>query len=55
MRNTFKDKLQIIIPNGRINFNKLVGDKIVECKNKCAFDCFYYCYKMDLPNDITWL
>jgi len=55
MRNTFKDKLQICIPNGRINFNKLVDGKNVDCKNKCAFDCFYICYKMNLPDDITWL
>jgi hypothetical protein len=56
MRNTFKEKLQIIIPPKRIHFIKLVNGVVPEnWKNACAFDCFYYCYKIDLPNDITWL
>jgi hypothetical protein len=47
-------KLQIIIPRKRIQFEKHIkGEK--ECKNACNFDCFYYCYKIDLKNDITWL
>lgn len=58
VRNLFKDvenPLQIIIPRKRIQFNKMVDGKIVEGKNACNFDCFYYCYKMDLPRDIVWL
>jgi len=56
MRNTFKDKLQIIIPRKRIHFVKLINGKIPDkWKNACYFDCFYYCYKMTLPNGITWL
>ncbi len=56
MRNTFKDKLQIIIPHKRIHFIKLVNGVVPDkWKNACYFDCFYYCYKMNLPNDITWL
>jgi hypothetical protein len=48
----WKDKnIQIIIPRKRIQF---VKDGL-ECQNKCNFDCFYYCYKMNLPNDIIWL
>ena len=48
----WKDKgLQIIIPRKRIQFVK-DGDKL---NNKCNFDCFYYCYKMNLTNDIIWL
>tara|TARA_R110001592_G_scaffold12564_2_gene59582 strand:+ start:110 stop:601 length:492 start_codon:yes stop_codon:yes gene_type:complete len=53
-RENFKNtdsKLQIIIPRKRIQFVKN-GD---ELQNKCNFDCFYYCYKMDLPRDIIWL
>ena len=46
-----EDKLQIIIPRKRIQFIK-DGN---ELQNKCNFDCFYYCYKMDLKNDIIWL
>ncbi len=57
MRNNFKDEgLQIIIPRKRIQFIKLVnGEKPEGWKNACNFDCFYYCWKMDLKNDIIWL
>lgn len=53
----WKDKnIQIIIPRKRIHFQKLINGKVPEnCKNACNFDCFYYCYKMNLPNDIVWL
>jgi len=48
--------IQIIIPKKRIHFEKLVnGIKPEKWKNACNFDCFYYCYKMDLPSDIVWL
>ena len=48
--------IQIIIPRKRIHFNKLVdGETPKNYKSVCNFDCFYYCYKMKLPNDITWL
>ena len=54
-RNNFKDeKIQIIIPRKRIQFIKLENGKKIET-NKCNFDCFYYCWKMGLENDITWL
>jgi hypothetical protein len=57
MRECFDgNKLQIIIPRKRIHFLKLVNGKPIEnLKNQCAFDCFYYCYKMNLPKDIMWL
>ena len=49
-------KLQIIIPRKRIHFEKHVNGEIPkDWKSDCNFDCFYYCYKMDLKNDITWL
>ena len=56
-RENFKNKgLQIIIPRKRIHFLKVVDGKPVEgWKNQCAFDCYYYCYKMNLPRDIVWL
>ena len=53
-RENFKNsesKLQIIIPRKRMQLIKN-GD---ELQNKCNFDCFYYCYKLDLPRDIIWL
>jgi len=48
----WKDKnIQIIIPRKRIQFIKNGN----ELQNSCNFDCFYYCYKINLSNDITWL
>ena len=59
VRENFKDidnPLQIIIPIKRIQFQKLVNGKLPEKQeNKCNFDCFYYCYKMNLARDIIWL
>lgn len=50
------DKLQIIIPRKRIHFEKLVDGKKPEgWRNACYFDCFYYCWKMNLEKDIIWL
>jgi len=56
-RENYKNsKLQIIIPRKRIHFMKLIDGKPVEgWKNQCAFDCFYYCYKMGFDKDIIWL
>jgi hypothetical protein len=56
-RRLFKNKgLQIIIPRKRIQFIKLIDGKIPDdYKSICNFDCFYYCWKIDLPNDIIWL
>lgn len=49
-------RLQIIIPRKRIHFIKKVNGEIPEnWTNRCNFDCFYYCYKMGLDKDITWL
>ena len=57
IRENYKNReLQIIIPRKRIHFNKLVdGEQPKNWKNACNFDCFYYCYKMNLKNDITWI
>jgi len=46
--------LQIIIPRKRIQFIKIVDGK-VDNRNACNFDCFYYCWKMNLPYGINWL
>ena len=53
----WKDKgIQIIVPRKRIHFIKKVDGEIPEdYKSSCNFDCFYYCYKMNLPRDIIWL
>jgi hypothetical protein len=59
VRKLFKDqtdKLQIIIPRKRIHFLKQVNGVIPDnLKNACNFDCFYYCWKIGLNRDITWL
>jgi len=56
-RSIFKDieKPQLIIPKKRINFQKMVNGEMIKHKYQCNFDCFYYCWKMKLPSDITWL
>lgn len=55
-RNIFcnDNNLQIIIPKKRIQFNKMKDGKIEKSTN-ANFDCFYYCWKMNLDKDITWL
>lgn len=60
-RNTFMketDKVQLIIPKKRIQFIKMKADGSLETdkkKMRCNFDCFYYCWKIGLPQDITFL
>jgi hypothetical protein len=56
-RTNFMNKgLQIVIPKKRIHFEKLVDGKVPEnWSNRCNFDTFYYCYKIGLERDITWL
>ncbi len=53
----WKDKnIQLIIPRRRIHFIKKIDGKIPKnWGNKCYFDCFYYCYKMNLKKDILFL
>lgn len=56
LRENYKNsELQIIIPRKRIQFIKCVNGEKVESKNACSFDCYYYCYKMNLPRHIVWL
>ena len=57
IRENYKDsELQIIIPRKRIHFIKHVdGEQLNNYKSCCNFDCFYYCYKMNLPTSIVWL
>jgi len=51
-----EDPIQIIIPRKRIHFDKKVdGETPANYKSVCNFDCFYYCWKMNLPRDIIWL
>lgn len=55
-RNIFcnDQRLQIIVPKKRIQFRKIKdGSNVIS--NQANFDCFYYCWKMNLERDITWL
>jgi len=55
-RNLLKNEIQIIIPKSRIHFDKKVDGKTPQgWKNSCNFDCFYYCWKIGLENNLTWL
>jgi hypothetical protein len=47
----YNDKIQLIIPKKRIQFYK--GGEAPT--NRCNFDTFYYCYKINLKNDITFI
>lgn len=49
-------ELQLIIPKQRIQFIKMTVDgKPLSSEQKCNFDCCYYCFKMNLPDTITFL
>ena len=51
-RKLFKDeRIQLIIPKSRIHFESDTED----LKNGCCFDCFWYCWKMDLPMDVNFI
>jgi hypothetical protein len=54
VRELIGTQLQIIIPRKRIQFLKLENNKLIN-NGKCNFDCFYYCYKMNLNRDIVYL
>jgi len=56
IKKLFENNLQIIIPKKRISFIKKINGVIPEnWGNRCYFDCFYYCYKINLPSQIIWL
>jgi hypothetical protein len=55
LRESFHNEdIQIIIPRKRIQFVKVV-DGVATNTNSCNFDCFYYCWKINLPKDIMFL
>jgi hypothetical protein len=59
LRDLFRDSpdhLQVIVPRKRIHFKKCVnGEPVPNWKDATSFECFYYCWKMNLPRDIMWL
>jgi len=54
VRELLQSTLQIIVPRRRIQFCKLV-DGTLNKEGKCNFDCYYFCYKMNLPRDVVFL
>lgn len=52
----FKNKIQLIIPDIRLHFER-VDTKTNTRKTikRTPFDSVYVCYKMDLPRDLIWL
>ena len=54
-KSVFCNKISIIIPKKRINFDKQKDGKKVEKPSKSPFDCYYYCYKIPLPSQIVFL
>ena len=56
IKNHFKNKLQLIIPDMRLHFqkkDKKTGE-IITLK-RTPFDSVFYCYKMNLEHDLIWL
>jgi len=49
-----EDPIQIIIPKKRIQFQKIVNGEKVKAENSCNFDCFYYCWRINLERDIIF-
>ena len=49
----FANDIQIIIPSSRISFKHL--DQEDDKKYSPPFSSFYYCWRMNLPNDLIWL
>jgi len=47
----FSAHLQIIIPDKRMKFKNFSSDEL----SNLPFDCYYFCYKMNLPTDLVWL
>jgi len=52
-----KDKLQILIPKKRINFDRynINTHEKIHKNSGATFDCIFICYKMNLEKDINWL
>ena len=55
-RELFSGEIQLVIPKSRIHFLKAV-DGIVDINQKSSspFDCWYFCWKMNLDRDLTWI
>ena len=57
LREIFKNNmehLQIITPEGKINFGKLLDGEVIPTNN-CSFYCIYLCYKCNIETKKLWL
>tara|TARA_R100000951_G_C2646636_1_gene182778 strand:+ start:1551 stop:2078 length:528 start_codon:yes stop_codon:yes gene_type:complete len=58
MRDIFKDKfknLQVITPNGKIHFEKLLDNGETKYQSNTSFYCIYLAYKLNLNPEDLWL
>ena len=46
----FKDHLQVIIPDKRMKFKNFSNNELTNL----PFDCYYFCYKMNLPENLIF-
>lgn len=54
LRNLYKDDIQLIIPNKRMQFLKLENG-VLTLKGRSNFDTAYFCYKIGLKRQIIFL
>ena len=51
----FKNKLQLIIPNTRLHFERIdTKTNVRRTIKRTPFDSIYGCYMMGLPRDVIW-
>jgi hypothetical protein len=50
MQDLYNNELQVIVPYRRIQFQRDGLDQ-----GRCNFECFYFCWKMNLPRDLLFL
>ncbi len=55
MRDSFMNKLQVIVPNGRIHYERSDESGANRLLKRTSFDSIFVCYKMNLPRDVLWL
>ena len=51
----FGDTIQLIIPRKRIRYQRVEPNGSVGTAKRGNFNSYYYCYKMNLPRDITYV
>ena len=49
------EKIQLIIPYRKNQFDKVVKGKVIKQRDNCSFYTCYICWKMKLPKDVILL